>query len=432
MKIIYIIIFLILSYQVHSQMIMELNSGVTTQLNSSSNCKPGYMDWRGWACGMNGVVIKGSTGSGAWINVSGNGLPSNVNFTNICAVDVQTAFVTGSLNSNTWVWRTTNGGSNWVQVFNQPNGFINAVWMKNYVQGIMVGNPVNGRWSLWKTVNGGVNWDSSGLHLPQSGGESGWPNSLCMPLYPYLSADSNKIWFGTNHTRIYYSSNYGQNWTIQSTAPEQNSLCIAYGHENYSVITVYAGGSNYLLKSTNYGSNWYTVTIGGSGNISGVTHSDLEFFLTRANMIYKNNISGNWIPVYTATSGIYNYVDNRGYVTWADHYAVRTNGGITFLTEGEGIKKISTEIPNNFSLSQNYPNPFNPNTIIGFQLPMLSNVKLIIYDVLGREIATLVNEQLKPGTYEITFDGADYPSGVYFYKLTTESFNQTKRMVLLK
>ena len=414
---------------------MELNSGVTTQLNSSSNCRIGFSSWYGWACGVNGVVIKGSTGSGAWINVSGNGIPSNVTLYNICGLNSTIAFVAGSLNSNTWVWKTDNGGANWIQVFSQPNGFINAIWMKNFMQGIMVGNPVNGRWSVWKTSNGGINWDSTGLYLPQSGSELGWSNSLCMSLFPYSSVDTNMVWFGTNNSRIYYSSNYGLNWTAQSTAPEQNSLCIAFGNI-YPGYGLFSGGSSHLLKTTNYGSNWTIDSVGGNGSIVGVTNCAFGFLLARENKIYLR-YSSNWFVTFTAPSGNYTYFDNRGWgANWIDHYAVRSNGGITMFSQGEGIKKISNSIPESFSLSQNYPNPFNPKTIINFQLSMFSKVKLVIYDLLGREINTLVNEQLKPGTYEVEWSAvggaSEYPSGVYFYTLYTEKFTQTKKMVLLK
>jgi hypothetical protein len=97
-----------------------------------------------------------------------------------------------------------------------------------------------------------------------------------------------------------------------------------------------------------------------------------------------------------------------------------------------GIKKISSEIPSSFLLSQNYPNPFNPKTIINFQLPMSNYVKLNIYDALGREVATLVNEQLNPGTYEVEWNAGNYPSGTYFYKLQTGSFSETKKMLIVK
>ncbi len=102
-----------------------------------------------------------------------------------------------------------------------------------------------------------------------------------------------------------------------------------------------------------------------------------------------------------------------------------------------GIRPISSEVPKNFHLSQNYPNPFNPQTKIKFDIPahtkwQTSNVKLIIYDLLGREVTTLVNEELKPGTYEADWDGSYYSSGVYLYKLISGDYTETKKMVLMK
>jgi Secretion system C-terminal sorting domain len=102
-----------------------------------------------------------------------------------------------------------------------------------------------------------------------------------------------------------------------------------------------------------------------------------------------------------------------------------------------GIRPISNEIPQNYRLHQNYPNPFNPVTKIKFDIPSnvkreTSNVKMIIYDILGREVETLINEQLKPGTYEVGWDAANYPSGAYFYQMSTSDFTETRRMVLLK
>lgn len=97
-----------------------------------------------------------------------------------------------------------------------------------------------------------------------------------------------------------------------------------------------------------------------------------------------------------------------------------------------GIISSSNEIPEKFSLSQNYPNPFNPKTNIKFQIAKSGNVKLTVFDILGREIAVLVNQQLIPGTYEVNWDGSNYPSGVYFYRLTVGDFTQTRKMVLIK
>lgn len=97
-----------------------------------------------------------------------------------------------------------------------------------------------------------------------------------------------------------------------------------------------------------------------------------------------------------------------------------------------GITQTSTEVPVRFSLEQNYPNPFNPITKLKFQMSKSGFAKLVIFDVTGKEIATLVNEEMNPGTYELSWDGSNYPSGIYFYELTSEGFTQTKKMALIK
>ncbi len=98
---------------------------------------------------------------------------------------------------------------------------------------------------------------------------------------------------------------------------------------------------------------------------------------------------------------------------------------------------METFRPEDFSLSQNYPNPFNPSTKISFDLPVDSKVKLIVYDMFGREMKSLVNSDLTKGRYEYQVEGSNFSSGIYFYKIkaignTGKKFIQTKRMVLLK
>ncbi|MCX6163669.1 MAG: T9SS type A sorting domain-containing protein, partial [Ignavibacteriae bacterium] len=109
-------------------------------------------------------------------------------------------------------------------------------------------------------------------------------------------------------------------------------------------------------------------------------------------------------------------------------------------TNTVGINSISNVVPDKYALYQNYPNPFNPTTIIKYQIPPLSSphalggdpVLLKVYDILGKEIATLINEKQSPGLYEVTFDASQYPSGIYFYKLETQSYKETKKMLLIK
>ncbi|OYV84749.1 MAG: hypothetical protein B7Z63_06465 [Ignavibacteriae bacterium 37-53-5] len=89
-------------------------------------------------------------------------------------------------------------------------------------------------------------------------------------------------------------------------------------------------------------------------------------------------------------------------------------------------------MPKAFSLSQNYPNPFNPSAIISYQLPTNSFVTLKLYDVLGKEVETLVNERQSAGSYSVRFNGVNLPSGVYFYRLEAGSYHDTKKFLLLK
>jgi hypothetical protein len=118
------------------------------------------------------------------------------------------------------------------------------------------------------------------------------------------------------------------------------------------------------------------------------------------------------------------------------------NGPITQIAnfeEATAVENIeSDELPRFFCLSQNYPNPFNANTEIGFTVSTLSPVSIVVYDILGRQIVSLVNQEvLSPGLKSVTWDGLDsqgspVPSGIYFYRMTAGNFAETKKMVLMK
>jgi hypothetical protein len=97
-----------------------------------------------------------------------------------------------------------------------------------------------------------------------------------------------------------------------------------------------------------------------------------------------------------------------------------------------GVTHNQNGIPKVFALNQNYPNPFNPTTNIKFQLPKQTFVSLKVYDILGRVVQTVVNEQKDPGYYDINFDGSNLASGLYFYKLEAGNFVDTKKMILVK
>jgi hypothetical protein len=116
--------------------------------------------------------------------------------------------------------------------------------------------------------------------------------------------------------------------------------------------------------------------------------------------------------------------------------------GLLFRGVGTAVPEPSAGLPVSYSLSQNYPNPFNPSTVIRFQVPVASHVRLAVFDILGREVNVLVNEQKSPGTYEVKFFAnggsasgggtSGLASGVYFYRMQAGDFVDTKKLLLLK
>lgn len=132
-------------------------------------------------------------------------------------------------------------------------------------------------------------------------------------------------------------------------------------------------------------------------------------------------------------SGIANF--NIGIGTYEDVYTVRTDSNLNYPPIS--VVRNHYRIPKEFILHQNYPNPFNPVTKIRFDVSSIgvyrnTSVQIIVYDILGREITTLVNQEMKPGSYEVKFDGSNYASGLYFYRIEAGNYLEVKKMVLLK
>jgi hypothetical protein len=128
-----------------------------------------------------------------------------------------------------------------------------------------------------------------------------------------------------------------------------------------------------------------------------------------------------WVP-----AGSYNTTSSRPLDVFSD---TCMTGCITSLT---GLNNNNNEIPRDYALKQNFPNPFNPVTKINYELPITDYVKLVIYDMLGKQVSLLVDKEQLPGIYNVLWDASDYPSGVYFYSIETGKFKDTKKMVLVK
>ncbi len=416
----------------------ELTTGITTNLTSASSNSLNYNNAQVWVCGNNGVVIKSTNTGIDWVNQTGNGIPVNVNLNTICFIGIDTAVTAGNTGTTAFVYRTVNGGANWTQVFTQANGFINAIAFKNSSLGFMTGNPAGGRWSLWKTTNKGLSWDSTGMYIPQAGSETGFPNSIAVR--------HNYVLFGTNNTRIYRSTNSGANWSM-IPAMEQNTTSLWVYSDTSGYSFSYAGGSR-VFRSSDAGLLWqnnimpdslYNI-VGFAPGVYGV--NDMQPMCVYAcrnnNKIYfAYYASGNFSAEYTSPSGTYNHMScdfNQMYMQLGYSFAVKNNGGITrvFYFRGGGIKMLSSLLPDKYELYQNYPNPFNPVTNIRFAVRQYGPVIMTVYDETGKEIYKPVNELMKPGIYEVSWDAASFASGIYFYRIIAEGYTETRKMIIVK
>lgn len=400
---------------------VELNTGVTANLNSLSSVK----DVTTWACGNNGTVIKSSDMGDHWQNGNISGIPANYVLNHIYAQSQVIAFTCATNNNTAYLFRTINGGSSWETVLTQFNGKFNSLHFIDNNTGILTGDAVGGRWSVWKTVNGGLNWDSAGMRLPQNLTEKGFSNSLW--------ASGVNIWMGTDNYRLYKSTNFGSTWVILSTGSEKNSYSMWFDFDFNIGFT----GNQSLIKTSNSGNNWFNDVIPGTGLINGVTgsaHSRYNWAI-RENKIYVNPHNENvWRYDYTSPAGNYTYItiERNGFFGGAV-FAIRDNGGIsrtTFITIG--IENITTEIPKEFNLHQNYPNPFNPLTKIKFDIAENENVSLKIFDVNGKLVEVLTENYLNAGTYSAEWNAGNTGSGIYFCRLTTGNKTFTKKMALIK
>jgi hypothetical protein len=132
---------------------------------------------------------------------------------------------------------------------------------------------------------------------------------------------------------------------------------------------------------------------------------------------------------YTAQFSTSPYSVSRGGITTLGTFAV---GKFKDVPDIVGVERNEKGVPTGFSLSQNYPNPFNPTTRIQYSVPSTQYISLKVYDVLGRELSTLVSEVKPPGTYTVEWDARGLPSGVYFYRMQAGHFTETRKLVLLR
>jgi hypothetical protein len=218
-------------------------------------------------------------------------------------------------------------------------------------------------------------------------------------------------------------------------------MSLAINSSGYIFAGTYGSG---VFRSKDNGDSWvqvlsasllqtWSVSVNSSGHVfAGV----LGGLYTDLGCWRSTNDGDNWEQINT---GLFDHFVQSLGVSSSGYVFAGTFGGL-YRSMGSTIGIISSnnEVPKSFTLCQNYPNPFNPVTKIKYEIPLNKGglrglyTKLSIYDILGREVAVLVNQQLQPGSYEVEWNASNYTSGVYFYKLETESYTDIKKMILVK
>lgn len=370
----------------------------------------------GWICG-DYMFLKTTNGGANWNKIDIAGNHNSVFFFNS-----QTGFIASSGGK---LLKTVNGGANWQLIDLGITSNLNKIKFLNNNFGIIVGDKTK----IFKTTDGGSSWSNVSI-----GSDS--LNALDVKIL-----NENKLFVTGIESMIWSTENGGQSWHAHSMGMPNPLTTVDFINDNTGMVS---GCCGMLMQTTNGGMNWSSgiyLTPGFSVHSLKYLSPGKIIMAADAGYVFKTSNNGiNWdslaLPSSNDIWGMHFINENTGWLVgiWGTIYKTTNGGGQGFPI---GITRTSTEIPHEFKLMQNYPNPFNPATTIVFDIPanvngQLSNVKLDVYDVSGKLINELVNKNLNEGTYKVIWNAIDLPSGVYFYTLSSESFSQTKRMILLK
>ena len=338
------------------------------------------------------------------------------------------------------IFATTDGGANWSLQFydTTKTQFMNYIKMFDLNNGIANGDAAENKSALFlTTTNGGFNWVSIS-DTEFKGGFSGdeWRRisfvnsnigyfyiSGIAPQQLFKTTDGSKYWSSTNYPNSsgdlikFYNENLGLVVYLQQPLPNIN-----YG----------------ICRTTDGGNSWETFNMNSKeypddiefvpGHPNEVWYVDLGSIYFSSDTgrtwteqnVYSGNLSGRDIVFTDSTHGWLLCDSGRVFYT-------SNNGGVV-----SGIPSNKERIHSEYLLMQNYPNPFNPTTVINYSVPKAGLVTINVYDILGREIKQLVNEQKNAGTYNIEFNASKLATGVYFYRMQSGSFAETKKLLLLK
>lgn len=314
------------------------------------------------------VIKKTIDGGDTWTTQS---LPTTSYIADINFINDQTGFVSSN---GRQIFKTTNGGINWNNIapVSTPWGEIQFI---NSNTGWVISD-----YDLYKTTNGGANWISI---LHNFGMQIGY-------FQDYFFLNETTGWV-TIPNGIAKTTNAGDTWNFKVT-PIQNPTSVTFIDENRGWVAGHSGTTGVIMATANSGTSWTT-----QHSVPNNSYWDISFA----------NINTGW------ACGV-NIVTNT------------TTGGLVFTNT------VSSSVPERFSLKQNYPNPFNPSTKISFDIKSATFASLKVFDMTGKEVKSLVNENIGAGSYEINFNASELNTGVYFYTLKTDEFTETKKMMLIK
>jgi len=411
----------------------RLSSPTSNKLNSVYFVDSLY----GWAVGDLGTIIHTTNGGTSWLIQNSN--TDSLIIRDVFFLDRNLGWAIGlevfSYPYGTYILRTTNGGTNWTKSVNPEENIISqCILFIDSLNGWMGGRPNPN--PIVKTTDGGNTWLETEID------SSTYSN---FPVYDIEFFDS-KFGYASGGKFdccgiMWWTTNGGDYWFVADTpnvAPEP-----IYQLHIFDTLNVLGVGGDFeswgfgvgMIRTSDGGVSWEFGYIGISGvawDIDFRTDSEAWAPLGgEEKLIYSLDAGLTWTPVSTPDSAI---ISKMIFPDSLHGFGVGMNGAI-IKYKPEAINNVYFQedlIPDGIVLLQNYPNPFNPKTNIGFRIVNRGFVSLKIYDILGTEVATLVNRELAAGSHEIIFDAEQLSGGVYFYTLSVSDFISSKKMILLR